>query len=94
MSAVRVTRRALASLTDRRGSVVNVSSIGGLEPAMPGLAYNSAKAALRAFGKGLATELAPTGVRVNTVSPGPVMTPMWTGPEGLGARLAEGAGVP
>lgn len=92
-AAVRVTRAALPGLVGRRGAVVNVSSIGAWEPAGPTLAYNVAKAALKAFGKGLATEFGPQGVRVTTVSPGPVRTGIWEGPEGLGARLAAAAGV-
>ena len=94
LAAVRVTRCALPSLLARRGVVVNVSSIGAWEPAHPGLAYNVAKAALRAFGKGLATEVGPQGVRVTTVSPGPVRTDVWHGADGLGTRLADAAGVP
>jgi NAD(P)-dependent dehydrogenase (short-subunit alcohol dehydrogenase family) len=94
LGAVRVSRHALPSLIERRGAVVNVASIGAVEPAQPGLAYNTAKAALMAFSKGLATEVAPHGVRVNTVSPGPVRTAVWEGPAGLGARLADAAGVP
>lgn len=38
------------------------------------LGYAAAKAALRAYSKGLANEVAPRGVRVNTVSPGVIQT--------------------
>lgn len=77
LAAVRVTRAALPSLTQGHGVVVNVSSIGARQPGLPGLAYNVAKAALSAFGRGLAAEVGPQGVRVLTVSPGPVRTQMW-----------------
>lgn len=40
--------------------------------------YSATKAALRSFGRTLATELAPRGIRVNTISPGPVDTPIFS----------------
>ncbi len=76
-AAVRVTREALPSLVERGGVVINVSSIGAWKPEGPPLAYNVAKAALKAFGRGLATELGPQGVRILTVTPGPTRTAMW-----------------
>lgn len=45
----------------------------------PGLAiYNSSKAALKSFAQTLAVELAPKGVRVNCLAPGPISTPLWS----------------
>ena len=41
-------------------------------------AYGSSKAALTLLGKGLVQTFAERGVRVNTVSPGPIDTPAWT----------------
>jgi NAD(P)-dependent dehydrogenase (short-subunit alcohol dehydrogenase family) len=92
-AAIRVTRASLASLLERRGAIVNVSSIGGRQPAGPALAYNVAKAALNAFGKGLAEEIGPQGVRINTVSPGPIRTQIWESADSLGGKLAAAAGV-
>ncbi|MFB9850558.1 SDR family NAD(P)-dependent oxidoreductase [Micromonospora andamanensis] len=61
-----------------RGSIVNVSSVGGVL-SMPGRAYYGAtKAALNSLTRSLARELAPD-VRVNAILPGPVDTPLWTG---------------
>ncbi len=79
LAAVRVTRAAMPSLLDGGGVVVNVSSIGARRPEGPPLAYNVAKAALTAFGRGLAAEVGPRGVRVLTVTPGPTRTAMWEG---------------
>jgi NAD(P)-dependent dehydrogenase (short-subunit alcohol dehydrogenase family) len=58
------------------------------------LAYDVAKAALKALGKGLAMEFGPRGVRVTTVSPGPIRTAIWEAPDGVGGKLAAAAGVP
>ncbi len=94
MSAVRVSRALLPRLVARGGVIVNVSSIGAWQPAGPPLAYNVAKAALRALGKGLAEEFSPQGVRVITVTPGPTRTDVWESPDGLGAKFAAAAGAP
>jgi NAD(P)-dependent dehydrogenase (short-subunit alcohol dehydrogenase family) len=90
-TAVRVTRAALPGLIARRGVIVNVSSIGARVPSNGPVAYNTAKAALTALGKALAEEFGPAGVRVVTVSPGPVRTAVWEAPGGLGAQLAAAA---
>jgi NAD(P)-dependent dehydrogenase (short-subunit alcohol dehydrogenase family) len=94
LSAVRTTRAALPSLLRRRGAIVTVSSIGARQPSGGPITYTTAKAALTAFGKALAEEFGPRGVRVNTVSPGPVRTALWVSPEGYGAALAAAMGVP
>ncbi|MFI7338352.1 SDR family NAD(P)-dependent oxidoreductase [Streptomyces sp. NPDC050085] len=85
----RVTRAALPTLIERQGSIVNISSIGARLPAAGPVDYNVAKAALTALGKALAEEFGPRGVRVNTVSPGPVRTDLWEAPGSFGAQLAE-----
>lgn len=65
---------ALPSLTERRGNIVNVSSVTGLR-AFPGvLAYCVSKAALDQLTRCSALELAAKGVRVNAVNPGVVVT--------------------
>ncbi|MBQ7873909.1 MAG: SDR family oxidoreductase [Oscillospiraceae bacterium] len=60
------------------GSIVNVDSIGGLVGgAADGgcVAYSASKGAMRAFTKHTAIQLAPKGIRCNTVHPGAIMTP-------------------
>ncbi len=51
--------------------------------------YSATKAALRSFGRTLAAELAPRGIRVNTVSPGPIETPIF-GKGGLTEAQIQG----
>lgn len=93
-SAVWTTRAALPSLIDRRGAIVNISSINARLPSVAPVGYSEAKAALTAFGKRLSEEFGPRGVRVNTVSPGVVGTRIWRGPSGVGAKLAAAQGIP
>jgi len=92
-SAVRAIRAALPSLVERRGAIVNVSSINARVPQPPVVDYAAAKAALTNLSRTLAEELGPQGVRVNTVSPGPTRTPAWEAADGFGATLAEAAGT-
>ncbi|MFE2958973.1 SDR family oxidoreductase [Nocardia tengchongensis] len=90
---VTTTRAALPSIIERRGAIVTVSSINSRLPAVGPAGYSEAKAALTAFGKRLSEEFGPQGVRVNTVSPGPVGTDIWRGPDSLGARLSAANGI-
>ncbi|GAB4583460.1 SDR family oxidoreductase [Nocardia sp. IFM 10818] len=90
---VTTTRAALPSLLERRGAIVNVSSINARVPAVGPAGYSEAKAALTALGKRLSEEFGPQGVRVNTVSPGVVGTSIWRGPDSIGAKFAAANGV-
>lgn len=81
LSHVRTARAALPLLPERSntrdgGVIVLVSSIYGREAGGPGLSlYNTTKSALISLGKILALELAPRGIRVNTVAPGSIEFP-------------------
>lgn len=69
-----LTQLALPSLIERKGNIVNVSSVTGLR-AFPGvLAYCVSKAGLDQFTRCVALELAPKGVRINAVNPGVTLT--------------------
>lgn len=73
--AVRLSQRALPDLRARGGgAILFVASIWGRE-AGGGVSYNAAKAAEISLAKNMARELAPEGIRVNTVAPGSIWFP-------------------
>ncbi|WP_097238454.1 MULTISPECIES: SDR family oxidoreductase [unclassified Streptomyces] len=92
-STIRTTRAALPSLIERRGAIVNISSINARVPASGPVGYSEAKAALNTLTKRLSEEFGPRGVRVNTVSPGVTGSPLWRGPDSFGAKVAAANGV-
>ncbi|HEY4460715.1 MAG TPA: oxidoreductase [Pseudonocardiaceae bacterium] len=93
MSAVRTTRAALPSLIERTGAIVTVCSVNATLPDPLVIDYSAAKAACLSFFKSLSKEVGPRGVRVNTVSPGPVATDMWLGAGGVAQTVAAAAGT-
>lgn len=60
----------------KSGSIVNLSSVAGLEPMQGYIAYGSSKAALAMSTRILAAELSAWGIRINAVAPGAVDTAM------------------
>jgi NAD(P)-dependent dehydrogenase (short-subunit alcohol dehydrogenase family) len=94
LAAVRTTRAALPLLAQRGGgAIVTVSFVNAFLPDPGIIDYCAAKAALTNFSKALSKELGPRGIRMNTVSPGPVETALWLGPEGVAATVAKNSGV-
>lgn len=94
MAAVRTTRAALTPmLAGGGGTIVTVSSVNSFLPDPGVIDYCAAKAALTNFSKALSKEVGPSGIRMNTVSPGPVETALWLGPEGVAATVAKASGV-
>ncbi|KAL0871097.1 hypothetical protein ABMA27_004901 [Loxostege sticticalis] len=73
-SVVYLTHLASKYIIENKGNVINISSVAGQSVWKNGFAYCTSKAALDHFSRAIALDLAPKGVRVNTISPGPVMT--------------------
>ena len=73
------------------GSIVNISSIRGMRSAGSDVAYVSSKWAVRGMTKTAALEFAPHAIRVNSIHPGVIMTPILSGltPEALKERAAR-----
>ena len=70
------TRAAVPHLRERRGCIVNNTSIQAYEPSTALLDYAATKAALNNMTVNLAADLGPDGIRVNAVAPGPIWTPL------------------
>jgi NAD(P)-dependent dehydrogenase (short-subunit alcohol dehydrogenase family) len=93
-AAVRAVRAAIPLLLERGGgAIVNVSSGNARQPSPMNVDYGAAKAAMSNLTQALSEEFAPQGIRVNTVSPGPVRTPWWTDEGGVADLIAAQAGT-
>ncbi|MEE4543020.1 oxidoreductase [Streptomyces sp. V4-01] len=93
LSAVRASRAALPHLLENRGAIVNIGSVNAVLPD-PGIVdYAASKAALASFAKSLSKEVGPQGVRVNTISPGPVETDIWLASGGMADTVAQAMGI-
>ena len=94
MAAVRTTRAALpVMLAAGNGAIVNISSVNAFLPDPGVMDYSAAKAALASFSKALSKEAGPHGIRVNTISPGPVATDLWLGDHGVAATVSRATGA-
>ena len=85
-------KHAMPVLSDG-GSVILTSSVAGVSGQGGMSIYAATKAALRSFGRTFAAELAPRRIRVNTISPGPIETPIvgkaGLPPEQLGGMMEQ-----
>jgi NAD(P)-dependent dehydrogenase (short-subunit alcohol dehydrogenase family) len=94
-ASLRATRAAVAAMIKQgQGAIVNVASVNAFfHPDGLVIDYGAAKAALLNVAKALSQELGPRGIRINSVSPGPVATDLWLGDQGVAAAIGEAAGV-
>jgi NAD(P)-dependent dehydrogenase (short-subunit alcohol dehydrogenase family) len=94
-AALRATRAAVADMTTRgEGVIVNVASVNAFfEPDSAVIDYGAAKAALLNVAKSLSQELGPQGIRITSVSPGPVATDLWLGDDGVAATIGRATGA-
>jgi NAD(P)-dependent dehydrogenase (short-subunit alcohol dehydrogenase family) len=68
---------ALPHLRQTKGNIINMSSLVASIGQRHATTYVATKGAITAFTKALAVDEAPNGVRVNSVSPGNILTPLW-----------------
>ena len=61
----------------KSGKIIICSSNGAFNPTTPAYTYHMAKAACESLTVNLAMEVAPLGIRVNCIKPGPIQTPFW-----------------
>ncbi|MGH3358977.1 MAG: SDR family NAD(P)-dependent oxidoreductase [Nocardioidaceae bacterium] len=90
LTAVRASRSAIPVMLERGGgAIVNLSTGNARQPGPMNAHYAAAKAAVSNLTMTLSEEFSPQGIRVNTVSPGPVRTSWWT-EEGGAADVIAG----
>jgi NAD(P)-dependent dehydrogenase (short-subunit alcohol dehydrogenase family) len=94
-----VMRAALAQMVQQdrvageRGAIVTLASIEGLEGTAGGSAYNASKGGVVLLAKNAAIDYGPSGIRVNTICPGFIQTPMFDSVMGLAGMDEAREGV-
>jgi serine 3-dehydrogenase (NADP+) len=92
---VSITHRLLPGLIERKGAVIDISSVAATYPYTGGNVYGGTKAFVRQFSLGLRSDLAGTGVRVTSIEPGMVETEFTTvrtgGDQAASDKLYAGA---
>jgi NAD(P)-dependent dehydrogenase (short-subunit alcohol dehydrogenase family) len=74
-SVLRLVRLTVPKMIERRrGSIINIASIAGLQPQAGSLLYSFTKAGLLMITRSLARDFGPHGVRVNAIAPGLIQT--------------------
>lgn len=71
------TRQAMIALQEHGGCIINIASAAGIKPISGNATYGTSKAAIRFFTQVAALEGKPHSIRVNSISPGAVATPVW-----------------
>jgi NAD(P)-dependent dehydrogenase (short-subunit alcohol dehydrogenase family) len=94
-AALRASRAALLDMLERgEGTIVNVASINSfLQPDGGVVDYGAAKAALVNLAKSLSQEFGRQGIRITSVSPGPVETELWLGEHGVAETVGSASGT-
>ena len=72
---------------------MNIGSANAFPPDPAVMDYSAAKAALASFSKSLSKEAGPHGIRVDTISPGPVATDLWLGDHRVAATVSRATGA-
>ncbi len=85
---------ALAMLKTGSGSIINIGSVAGHRGGLSAHVYSASKGAVSAFSRSAAAELGEKGIRVNTLSPGAIVTGIFGKNAGLeGSKADQVAGV-
>jgi NAD(P)-dependent dehydrogenase (short-subunit alcohol dehydrogenase family) len=92
-AAAVITRAVFASPSATEPLVSPVRRYSFFHPDGLVVDYGAAKAALLNVAKALSQELGPKGIRINSVSPGPVATDLWLGEHGVAATIGTATGV-
>lgn len=93
MAAVRTTRAAVPAMAKQgSGVIIMMGSVNAFLPDPLVIDYSAVKAALTNLAKSLSKELGPNGIRVISISPGPVATDLWLGDTGVARTMSSATG--